>query len=75
MGMGRSCHWPGPYPNPRHASQVSHGKQIQVWNAPGSNKEFAPFVLHRTYTGHYDDVVAIDWSPDSRCVPFPCPLH
>jgi hypothetical protein len=45
---------------------VTHGKQVQVWVAPGHTKEFAPFVLHRTYTGHYDDNTCIDWSADSR---------
>ncbi len=27
-----------------------------------------PFNLHRTYTGHHDEVLSIEWSPDSRCV-------
>lgn len=48
---------------------VTHGKHIQVWVAPGHTKEFAPFVLHRTYTGHYDDTTCIDWSADSRYHP------
>jgi periodic tryptophan protein 2 len=28
--------------------------------------EFAPFVRHRVYTGHYDTVQSIEWSSDSR---------
>jgi WD40 repeat protein len=28
--------------------------------------EFAPFIRHRVYTGHYDDVQSIQWSTDSR---------
>jgi periodic tryptophan protein 2 len=28
--------------------------------------EFAPFILHRVYTGHYDTVQSIEWSSDSR---------
>jgi len=45
---------------------ASHGKQVQVWATPSLNREFAPFVLHRTYTGHFDDVVCIDWAADSE---------
>ncbi|XP_032218191.2 periodic tryptophan protein 2 homolog isoform X3 [Nematostella vectensis] len=52
-------------PNGRFIA-VTHGKHVQVWSAPGHTREFAPFVLHRTYTGHYDDTTCIDWSSDSR---------
>ncbi|CAO3662738.1 unnamed protein product [Umbelopsis ramanniana] len=45
---------------------VTHGKQVQVWKTPGFNREFAPFVLHRVYTGHYDDILSISWSFDSK---------
>eukprot|EP00123_Amoebidium_parasiticum_P001398 comp12472_c0_seq1/m.7413 comp12472_c0_seq1/g.7413 ORF comp12472_c0_seq1/g.7413 comp12472_c0_seq1/m.7413 type:complete len:857 (-) comp12472_c0_seq1:495-3065(-) len=45
---------------------VTHGKHVQVWKAPGLNKEFAPFVLFQEYPGHYDDVTTIRWSPDSK---------
>ncbi|KAF9581478.1 hypothetical protein BGW38_001484, partial [Lunasporangiospora selenospora] len=45
---------------------VTNGKQIHVWKTPGYHREFAPIVLHRKYTGHYDDVVSISWSPDSK---------
>ncbi|KAJ2964255.1 hypothetical protein NQZ79_g742 [Umbelopsis isabellina] len=45
---------------------VTHGKQVQVWRTPGFNREFAPFVLHRTYTGHYDDILHLSWSSDSN---------
>lgn len=46
---------------------VTHGSQIQVWHTPSHlAREFAPFNLHRTYTGHYDDVLSITWSSDSR---------
>ncbi|GAA6002410.1 hypothetical protein JCM10207_001106 [Rhodosporidiobolus poonsookiae] len=46
---------------------VTHGAQIQVWHTPSHlAREFAPFNLHRTYTGHYDDVLSIEWSADSR---------
>ena len=45
---------------------VTHGKQVQVWATPSLQREYAPFVLHRTYTGHYDDVRCLDWAPDSQ---------
>jgi periodic tryptophan protein 2 len=48
---------------------VSHESHVQVWKTPNHLvREFAPFVLHRTYTGHHDDVLSIEWSPDSRYV-------
>ncbi|KAF4618632.1 hypothetical protein D9613_010107 [Agrocybe pediades] len=47
---------------------VTHGAHIQVWRTPNHLlREFAPFTLHRTYTGHHDDVSSIEWSPDSQC--------
>lgn len=45
---------------------VSHGKHVQLWAAPGTHKEFAPFVLIRTYPGQYDQVSTISWSACSR---------
>jgi periodic tryptophan protein 2 len=46
---------------------ATHGAHIQVWRTPNHLvREFAPFVLHRTYTGHHDDVLSIQWSPDSK---------
>jgi periodic tryptophan protein 2 len=45
---------------------VSHGNHVHCWLTPGLRREFAPFVLHRKYTGHHDDVITIDWSEDSK---------
>lgn len=46
---------------------VTHGAHIQVWRTPSHLvRDFAPFVLHRTYTGHFDDVLSIRWTKDSR---------
>ncbi|KAK4688689.1 periodic tryptophan protein 2, partial [Tremellales sp. Uapishka_1] len=46
---------------------ITHGHHIQVWETPSHlAREFAPFVLHRTYTGHFDEVVSIQWSKTSR---------
>jgi periodic tryptophan protein 2 len=47
---------------------VSFGKHVQVWHAPGLRREFAPFVLHRTYTGLGDSVISIQWSSDSSVI-------
>ncbi|KAG1736147.1 WD40-repeat-containing domain protein [Suillus paluster] len=47
---------------------VTHESHVQVWRTPNHLvREFAPFVLHRTYTGHHDEVSSIRWSPDSTC--------
>ncbi|ODV88444.1 hypothetical protein CANCADRAFT_146499 [Tortispora caseinolytica NRRL Y-17796] len=44
------------------------GRHIEVWKTPVAvtSVSFAPFIRHRIYTGHYDDVVHIQWSADSR---------
>lgn len=46
---------------------------IEVWHTPSTpdtnsegELEFAPFVRHRVYSGHYDTVQSIEWSSDSR---------
>ncbi|KAG6868134.1 hypothetical protein C0993_007257 [Termitomyces sp. T159_Od127] len=47
---------------------VTHDSHVQVWKTPNHLvREFAPFTLHRTYTGHHDEVLSIQWSPDSKC--------
>ncbi|BFZ53112.1 U3 snoRNP protein [Savitreella phatthalungensis] len=43
--------------------------QVQVWRSPRElehRRDFAPFVRHRVYTGHFDLVDRIEWSDDSR---------
>ena len=48
---------------------VSQGKHVQVWVTPNHlRKEFAPLVLHRTYTGLADDVTCLCWSSDSSVI-------
>ena len=49
------------------------GKHIEVWHAPSSpdtlgdgELDFAPFVKHRNYAGHFDAVQGLQWSTDSR---------
>ena len=46
---------------------VGQGPKTQVWVTPSTlAREFAPFTLHREYTGHGDEVVSITWSRTSR---------
>jgi periodic tryptophan protein 2 len=52
---------------------VATGRNIEVWHTPSSPDtsgdsgiEFAPFVLHRKYVGHFEDVTSLEWSKDSR---------
>ncbi|KAJ3289898.1 hypothetical protein HK104_007150 [Borealophlyctis nickersoniae] len=52
-------------PNGRYLA-VTHDNHIHLWRTPGFTMDFAPFVLHRRFPGHYDDVVHLSWSPDSR---------
>jgi periodic tryptophan protein 2 len=48
---------------------VTHGKHVQVWLAPNHlRKEFAPLILHRTYTGQSSDVMRLEWSEDSSVI-------
>ena len=50
---------------------MTHDAHVQVWRTPNHLvREFAPFALHRTYTGHHDEVLSIRWAPDSTCVSF-----
>jgi periodic tryptophan protein 2 len=52
---------------------VALGRKIQAWRTPSTpdtnadgEVDFAPFVLHREYGGHFDDVQSLSWSNDSR---------
>lgn len=52
---------------------VGLGRKIQAWRTPstpdansGGEVEFAPFILHREYGGHFDTVNDLHWSSDSR---------
>ncbi|KAI9847960.1 MAG: hypothetical protein M1837_001477 [Sclerophora amabilis] len=52
---------------------VGVGRHVEVWRTPSTpdsntngELEYAPFVRHRVYTGHYDAVQSIEWSSDSR---------
>jgi periodic tryptophan protein 2 len=59
-------------PSGRHFA-VGCGRHIEVWHTPSTpdqnadgELEFAPFIRHRVYTGHYDTVQSLEWSSDSR---------
>lgn len=49
---------------------VAHGRKMTVWKTPSQSedRQFAPFVKHHTYTGHYGDVTSVTWSLDSRFI-------
>ncbi len=44
------------------------GRSVQVWKTPefSYDRQFAPFIRHRVYTGHYAEITSIKWSNDSR---------
>ncbi|KAI5780866.1 WD40-repeat-containing domain protein [Geopyxis carbonaria] len=47
---------------------VAAGRMTEVWRTPTFDEErqFAPFIKHREYTGHFDEVSHISWSGDSK---------
>jgi periodic tryptophan protein 2 len=56
-----------------HHFVVGLGRKIQAWKTPttpggnaDSDLEFAPFILHREYGGHFDEVRHLSWSGDAR---------
>ncbi|OCT52686.1 Periodic tryptophan protein 2 like protein [Cladophialophora carrionii] len=59
-------------PDGRHFV-VGMGRKIQAWRTPTTpgqgtdgDLDFAPFILHREYGGHFDEVRHLSWSGDSR---------
>lgn len=47
---------------------VATGRTVQVWRTPTAedDRQFAPFVRHRVYTGHFGNITHIEWSLDGR---------
>lgn len=47
---------------------IACSRFIQVWKTPDytEDRQFSPFVRHRIYAGHYNDVTSVTWSKDSR---------
>jgi periodic tryptophan protein 2 len=59
-------------PEGRHFA-VGVERRTEVWQTPSTpdsntdgGLEYAPFIRHRTYSGHHDHINSIEWSPDSR---------
>lgn len=42
--------------------------KVLVYQTPGRNKEFNPFLLKQTIYGALDETVCLDWTTDSRCL-------
>lgn len=51
-----------------HYFAVAIDRFVQIWKTPDytQDRQFAPFVRHRNYAGHYSDVISLTWSQDSR---------
>lgn len=51
-----------------HYFAIAVGRFVQVWKTPDftEDRQFAPFVRHRIHAGHYNDVLSVTWSNDSR---------
>lgn len=56
-----------------HHFVVGLGRKIQAWRTPttpgtdvNGELDFAPFILHREYGGHFEEVRSLNWSGDSR---------
>ncbi|KAK6197917.1 quinon protein alcohol dehydrogenase-like superfamily [Scheffersomyces amazonensis] len=51
-----------------HYFAIGTTKFIQVWKTPDvtEDRQFSPFIRHRIYSGHYNDILSINWSNDSR---------
>ena len=44
------------------------GCLLQVWHAPGKQKDASLMALHRTYGGCHGAILALDWSPCSQFI-------
>ncbi|RCK66116.1 Periodic tryptophan protein 2 [Candida viswanathii] len=47
---------------------IGIGRFVQIWKTPDmtEDKQFHPFVRYKIYLGHFDDVLSVIWSSDSR---------
>ena len=41
---------------------VCLGRHVQIWSTPSSRRDFSPFVIIHTFTGHTEDVTRCEWS-------------
>lgn len=56
------------FSNDGHYFAIAMDRFVQIWRTPdySEDRQFAPFVRYRNYAGHYNDVLSITWSKDSR---------
>lgn len=49
---------------------IAIGRKLQIWKTPSldDEKQFAPFILHRTYLGHFAGITHVEWSKDGRFI-------
>lgn len=58
------------FSNDGHYFAVAVDRFVQIWKTPDQteDRQFAPFVRYKNYAGHYNDVISLTWSADSRFV-------
>lgn len=49
-------------------TQTEQSRMLQIWQCPSRRKVFAPMQLLRSFAGCHSDIVAIDWSADSKWI-------
>ncbi|CCD26615.1 snoRNA-binding rRNA-processing protein PWP2 NDAI_0I00460 [Naumovozyma dairenensis CBS 421] len=49
---------------------LATGRFIQIWKTPSAtqDRQFAPFVRYRVHAGHFQDILSLTWSQDSRFI-------
>jgi periodic tryptophan protein 2 len=52
-------------PDDAHVAVVV-GSKLSVWVTPQLERDVSPFGLHRSYSPHFDDISAVEWSSDDR---------
>ncbi|KAK7205455.1 WD40-repeat-containing domain protein [Myxozyma melibiosi] len=54
-------------PDGKYISVTTPG-HIELWRTPDyrQDRQFAPFIRHRVYTGHHGDITSLTWSRDGR---------
>ncbi|EMG48949.1 PWP2 Periodic tryptophan protein 2 [Candida maltosa Xu316] len=43
---------------------------VQIWKTPdmSEDRQFSPFVRYKVYSGHFDEILNVTWSKDSRFI-------
>ena len=49
---------------------LATGRFLQIWKTPDAteDRQFAPFVRYRVHAGHFQDILSLTWSLDSRFI-------